>query len=384
MSRLPRARLRTPAVAALLALLGVAIFAVAGGSSSAATTSSFTNKVFASAVGIMHTTPKGKEQITQPDDITALGGLIYVAFQNGVGSQGEPSSTGNLDSTVVAFGSTGKPVHQWDLVGKCDGLTADPQTGQIVATVNEDYKSSIYLISPTTGPKHFKYSTSVLAHRGGTDAISVVGGTVFVSASAPGTTGLAAPQASDPALYSVSFNASTGVATLKSVFTDEATATEANTTSPQYKQPERLYLTDPDSSELVPTSAARFGGDFMLTSQGDLEQIFASGIGTATPALSVLQLSASVDDTAWPTAAAGKLYNTDSKANAVDVVTGPFVPGTEIAAVTPCNSNFAPSTCPAPGYPANYLGRVNPDTGVITAVPVTGASSSWSGVLFAP
>jgi hypothetical protein len=28
---------------------------------------------------------------------------LFTAFQNGVGSQGEPSTDGNLDSTVVEF-----------------------------------------------------------------------------------------------------------------------------------------------------------------------------------------------------------------------------------------------------------------------------------------
>ena len=37
---------------------------------------------------------------------------------------------------------------------------------------------------------------------------------------------------------------------------------------------ERLALTDPDSNEDVPAFATRFAGDFMLTSQGDKQQIF--------------------------------------------------------------------------------------------------------------
>jgi hypothetical protein len=49
--------------------------------------------------------PAGKgaartESLTQPDDIVTLGGNLYVGFQNGVGSQGEVSSSGNLDSTL--------------------------------------------------------------------------------------------------------------------------------------------------------------------------------------------------------------------------------------------------------------------------------------------
>ena len=59
----------------------------------------------------------------------------------------------------------------------------------------------------------------------------------------------------------------------------------------------KLALTDPDSNELVPASAHRFAGDFMLTSQGDKEQIFVQRKGRLGSHLTVLRLSQSVDDT---------------------------------------------------------------------------------------
>jgi hypothetical protein len=46
---------------------------------------------------------------------------------------------------------------------------------------------------------------------------------------------------------------------------------------------------------VVSAYAKRFGGDFMLTSQGDKEQIY-SGVGTAAQKLSLLKRSGSVDD----------------------------------------------------------------------------------------
>jgi hypothetical protein len=99
--------------------------------------------VFASGTGIFHTTAKGREAVSLPDGVTSLDGDIYVAFQNGVGPQGQASTTGNLDSTVVEFDAGGHVVAQWDVAGKCDGLTADPQTGEVIATVNEDANSSL-------------------------------------------------------------------------------------------------------------------------------------------------------------------------------------------------------------------------------------------------
>ncbi|HUY16393.1 MAG TPA: hypothetical protein VMV11_02400, partial [Acidimicrobiales bacterium] len=41
------------------------------------------------------------EALSKPDDITQLGDNLFVAFQNGVGPQGEASTDGNLDSTIV-------------------------------------------------------------------------------------------------------------------------------------------------------------------------------------------------------------------------------------------------------------------------------------------
>jgi hypothetical protein len=160
----------------------------------------FSTRLFASAVHLVHATPKGKETLSKPDDITALGHHIFVGFQNGVGPQGEPSTTGNLDSTVVEFNSWGKAVAQWDIVGKCDGLTADPFTGQLIATVNEDANSSVYLIDPDGGskPVHYHFNEP-LPSKGGTDAISVDHGVILISASAPGTTGASAPQPAYPA-----------------------------------------------------------------------------------------------------------------------------------------------------------------------------------------
>jgi hypothetical protein len=51
-------------------------------------------------------------------------------------------------------------------------------------------------------------------------------------------------------------------------------------------------------------------------------------------------------------------------------------------AVTPCDAGNAPATCPAPGFPANYLGRLNTYTGQITAVKLRGASLHPQGLIF--
>ena len=339
----------------------------------------FTARVLVNAMTISHPIAGGSEPVSHPDDLTHLGDSIFVAFQNGVGAQGEASSSGNLDSTIVEFDRAGHELAQLDLAGKIDGLAGDPQTGQLIATVNEDANSSIYQISPQPGSTPVQYHYSVPPpSNGGTDAISVFHGTVLISASAPGTTGAAAPQASYPAVYQVWFDQSTDTAYINGLYSDEAPALVANTNSPSFGSFQTLGLTDPDSNAVVPDYAQRFGGDFMLNSQGDQQQIFYAG---PWQPLSVLSLPASVDDSVWPSGGDSVLYTTDNKADQIIEVTGPFQRGSEIAAVTPCDSNSAPSTCPGPGYPANYLGSIDSGTGAITALAVTGPAFAPQGML---
>jgi len=328
------------------------------------------------------------EPLSSPDDITRLGNDIFVGFQNGVGPQGQANGNGNLDSTVVEMTLSGQLIAQWDIEGKADGVTADPDAHMVIATVNEDANSSLYAITPGPGGgvQHYSYNEA-LPHNGGTDAISVLGGRLLISASAPGTTGSPpVPRASFPAVYSVTLDRRDSVATVTPFFGDEDPAVVANLGTPQTGQTVRLALTDPDSNEIVPQDGPRFAGDFMLTSQGDQEQIFVGNPWGPDHKLSVLSLSQSIDDTAWPDGVHGVrgiLYATDSTNDAVDAVTGDF-PGGPVVAVTPCGANSAPATCPAPpAYPANYLGALNPWTGQVTALTVGGtAFVPQGGLLF--
>jgi len=200
-------RAATVALCAAVAALGISIGAPAANASPSARAFSVTQILAGSS--IHHSfTPKGSstskvENLSKPDDISVDGQDLFVGFQNGVGPQGEASSDGNLDSTVVEITLSGRVVGQWDVAGKADGLTADPALGGVIATVNEDNNSALYLIK-TSGPSasdavtRYAYS-EVLAHGGGTDAISIYNGRILISASAPGTTGNPAPQPTYPA-----------------------------------------------------------------------------------------------------------------------------------------------------------------------------------------
>jgi len=323
--------------------------------------------------------PNGKgaaatESLAQPDDIVSLGGKLYVGFQNGVGSQGEVSPSGNLDSTLVEFTPAGSVVKQWDVTGKIDGMGADSATGQVIVTVNEDAKSSLYTVSGGT-VTHYTYTPS-LPHLGGTDAVAVLNGKILISASAPGTAGKA--KASAPAVFAVTLNAGAKTAAVAPLFADNATATGVN--APNAGKKVTLALTDPDSNGVVPSSSPEFAGDFMLDAQGDQELIFSGASGQS---LQLLKIPTPVDDSAWATSASGTLYVTDSAANTVDAVTGSFTPGTLYASVTPCSANSAPTNCPAPGFPANSLGRINLKTGALGKVTVIGPLTP-KGMVFVP
>ena len=316
------------------------------------------------------------EALTQPDDVADLNGHIYVTFQQNVGPQGEAAPDGDLDSVVVEFTLSGREIAQWNMVGHVDGVSADPRSDTIIATTNEDANSSLYTVNGRTGKlTHYAYSSSPLPHNGGTDAISIYHGQILISASAPGTAGAAAPNAKYPAVYVVRLDRRTKVAKISALYYDEAPAYQAN--GAKAGKTIDLALTDPDSNEVVPWVAPKYAGDFMLDSQGDQELIFYRH-----GSLTALHLPASIDDSAWATDRHGALYVTDATADTVDTVTGDFQVGTMYASVTPCDSNKAPATCPAPGFPVNHLATLNMTTGSLTSVSLTGPDLQTKSMIF--
>lgn len=291
-------------------------------------------------------------KLTGPDDITELDGRIFVAYQNGVGPNGEPSPTGNTHSTVVEYTPRGERLGSWNLTGKIDGLGAAPEHHRVIATLNEDGNSSLSTITLRDDDKalvkHYTYNTSPLAHGGGTDSVIVRHGVIYLSASNPspdanGTT------FSHPALYIADLDGSTAV--LKTVLNDNATAVNALT-----GKPETLNLSDPDSSALVPHCAARFRGDVLLDSQGDGELIFLRHPDTRHQSATVLHLSTQVDNTAFAAGPRGTLLVADNKLDQVIAVTGPFSPSQTFQSV-------ANDSTVIPGN----LATLNLHTGKVTA-----------------
>ena len=358
----------------------------ASASSTASSSSTvFSSKAFASGVALTINTPSGKVSITQPDDITNVGSKIFVGFQNGVGADGTPTpkgttGTGGTLSTVVEFSNAGSPVGRWDLKGHVDGLTANPANGTVVVTTNEDANPHLFVITPGSSTA-VEYKVPALAQHGGLDAVSFWKGMMLISASAPGTAGgKGPPQASYPAVFVVTLNSSAHTVSVKPLFGDEATATKVNSGK---SGTVKLGLTDPDSNFAVPTYAQRFAGQFELNSQGDLQQIFVAD--PSGKKLSMLAQSQAIDDSVWATGPSGTLYVTESGADLIWKVTGPFVRGSEIVSVAPCNANSAPTACPAlPKYPNNTLGEINQATGAVTNLPLTGIKIQPKGLDWVP
>lgn len=356
--RRPAARALALTVAMGLAALGSVTAAAAGGDHSRA--SGYTAQVFAS----------GGSTLSAPDDITNMGGSIFVAWQNGVGPEGEPAANGNTQSTVVEYSRNGRNLHSWQLIGRVDGMTADAAHERIIATVNEDDHTSLYTIRPDAAAAsqlaHYTYSPNPPVHGGGTDALHIYRGQIFISASSPS-------DSTQPAVYRAVLSGAT--ATLTPVFFDNASGTVANTDSPQYGQQVTLGLTDPDSNAVVPASSPRFGSDFMLDGQGDKQQVYVHNAGRPNQKFFVLNLLHATDDTAWATASRGILYATDSKNNLLYAIRGHFHVGTAFSSVTPGNASP-----PEPG--PNYLATLNLNTGALTPVP--GLTFQAKGLVFVP
>jgi hypothetical protein len=290
-----------------------------------------------------------------PDDISGfLGGNYFVGYQNGIGPKGEPSPSGATNSTVIEYRQDGTVVAQWSVVGKCDGLTADPANNRIILSVNEDANSSMYIIHPSAPSAgqlvHLAYSPDpVSLGGGGTDDVLVdPSGNVFTTGSNPSAAGA-------PALYKVGINEVARTATLTSVFADNDPSLP-------------LTLTDPDSLSLVPAISPVFAGDVMVDSQGDSTLVFVAHPGVPGQTLTALPIGTQIDGAAWATAATGSLAVVDAGSNKITTISGPFTPGTLFVGV------------PSDSGVAGFVGTVNLTTGTIT--PVATGFSSPKGLLF--
>ena len=343
-------------------------FLVSGSSSGATSLPVITPKPF--AVGNITAAPPQ----LNPDDIAVLGGNLYVTYQNGVGPDGSPSSKGVFQSTVVEYSRAGAVVQSWLLLGRCDGLGADPLHNRVLASVNEDNNSSLFSITPgNPTPFHYSYfpNPSELAGtetspNGGTDSISVgPKGTIYIAHSNP-----------DPGVpNTAAVDTVTLIGTnalLKPLFRVDSTAEDVVT-----HQLVKLALTDPDSNRLIAAAAPVLPGAFLQDSQGDGQVIIKQGSllerlvlkNAETPAL-----QPTIDDMVEVTGP-GTLYVVDQGADTIQTIdTKGFTPGTIVIA-QPADSTTKPVT-------VGQLGVLDQTTGLITHFP--NKFTSPKGLVFVP
>jgi hypothetical protein len=271
---------------------------------------------------------------TNPDDITRLGDHIFVGYQNGVGSDGKASPTGNTTSTVIEYDLSGNKINSWSVKGKVDGLTEDQSKNRLLATANEDGNSTFYVIYPDASQvKHYTFDPApdsptakgTIATGGGTDAITIQNGNIYISASN-------SSKESKAALFQATLDDNTNTVKLQTVFNTNATAKDAVT-----GKSVTLGLTDADSNKTVPAESPKFAGEFMLDGQADKQLIFANNIGTSSQSLTRLSIDSPVDDTAWATSKSGTLLVTDTNSNRVYAIKGNFTKGKAFVASTDAN-----------------------------------------------
>jgi hypothetical protein len=315
---------------------------------------------------------------TNPDDITMLDGLLYVTYQNNAGKDGTPA--GSMSTIVALDPATAKVTTTYSVLGRCDGLTADPSNHRLLASVNEDSSSSLFVITPgNPAPAHYTYSPDPEekgsdGSNGGTDAISVgPDGTIYVAHSNPDAS-LPAPN-NTAAVFTMTLSGTT--ATLTPVFGINDTATVVNPASGG-PATAPLGLTDPDSNRWV---SDLFGGVLIQDAQADSKLVMYSkqdpklrqlNLTNAPTTKTDPSVTPQLDDIAEVTGA-GTLY-------AVDQATGNIFAITVTAA--DAGTFFVSQPNPAAGDKPNRpaLGVVDIHTGVVTHVDSTFGSPK--GLLF--
>jgi hypothetical protein len=85
----------------------------------------------------------------------------------------------------VEYSPTGKPLHQFSVLGKSDGLKYDPFDHKLWALRNEDSDPALTLIDPKTQIQTDYTYAAAPAHGGGYDDVVFLNGDIFISASNP-------------------------------------------------------------------------------------------------------------------------------------------------------------------------------------------------------
>ena len=275
----------------------------------------------------------------QPDSIAVLDDHIYIGFGNGAA----PDGSDGKSSTIVEYDRNGNVITTYSVKGHNDGLKVNPETKELWAMQNEDANPNLVIINPVSKAMTV-YTFGPTPHGGGYDDIAFRGKDVFLSASNPQFNPNTAP-----AIVRASIQGS--MVNVSPVLMGNAVATDVPTDTPV-----TLNLQDPDSM--------RFDrlGDLVLDSQADGELIIVHHPGAIDQTAYHLALtengaSTQIDDTVFAWGSHGVVLVSDRDGETVYSISKDIFSPYAAYSATP-----------------TAVGRLDPDTGVITDV-VTGMVS---------
>jgi hypothetical protein len=242
---------------------------------------------------------------TAPDSVTIAGNYLFVAYANGVASDG----TGAGTSEIVQYDLLGHIVHTYDLKGAVDGLKYDPAKEKLWALQNQDGNSTLTIIDPETyhvsKPRVYDDTSATRGY----DDVVFQNGQTFLSYTNPVNKG-------DAVIVSLEGgNHPTGELETNPILKLGATGTNTVTHAADQIVP----LTDPDSLKAAPN------GDLLLSSGADGTIVDVHHAGKADQSVSFTQVSdgkggfaTGLDDVIKTNASSGTFYLTDTSGNSVE------------------------------------------------------------------
>jgi hypothetical protein len=245
-------------------------------------------------------TPNG---VSGLDSITIAGKYVFVEYGNNVDSTGAIPGT----STIIQYDKAGNFVHAYAIEGSVDGLKFNPETGMVWALQNQDGRSSLSLIDPTTQKvtAHFDYANTSTTR--GYDDVVFDGKNVFLSYTNPIGNG-------DPTIVKLLNGPDPKPGQLLQttpVLLDGAMGYDTVT-----GKMELVPQTDPDSLKLAAN------GDLIFSSNADGAIIDIQNPGTAKQAIAFTPIqgiptasigNAGLDDVIKPSATSGTFLISDAK-----------------------------------------------------------------------
>jgi hypothetical protein len=296
---------------------------------------------------------RGTTKYSHPDSILSDSQHVFVGYQDVTAKDGSD----NKSSTVVEYSLRGQVVRTFSALGHLDGLRMNPATHLLWALADEDGDPHLTTIDPSTGATQL-YQFAKTAHCGGFDDMAFSNGLAFMDASNPNlnTSG----DNVFPALDTVTL--SNGRVNLTTVLMGNATSTDITAGNDKKAT---LNLIDPDSLTLDPS------GDLVLDNQAGAQLVFIKAAGTSRQWVRSLVIGDAVDDSLWPTSAAGRFLISDTAANVIYSLQSTTFSTSSLYATTPNDSGVA-----------RFVGTIDLTSGVITPIAIGFASPH--GMTFLP